>query len=170
VVRLRPFREADVPAVVAACGDPEIPRFTRVPSPYGETEARVFLASAEEQRRRGVGIALAIVPHDSDRLLGATGLRAVDWENSRAEIGYWVVAAERRRGVASRALRLLAEWALLRLGLARIEALAHVDNVASHAVAERGGFVREGVLRSYSEIKGSRWDQVMYSLVREDLR
>ena len=39
-VRLRLIAEADLPVIVAACQDPEIPRWTRVPDPYGESEAR----------------------------------------------------------------------------------------------------------------------------------
>jgi RimJ/RimL family protein N-acetyltransferase len=152
-----------------ACRDPEIARFTQVPYSYGENDARVFLASAEEQRRQGTGLALAVSPADSEGLLGAIGLRAVDRENGRAEVGYWVGREQRRRGIARRALRLVADWALTQGGLARVAAHAHVENVASHRVAERAGFVREGVLRSYSEIKGERWDQVVLSRVRADL-
>jgi hypothetical protein len=46
-ILLRPFTEDDVPAIVAACQDPEIPRWTRVPSPYTEADARAFVAGSE---------------------------------------------------------------------------------------------------------------------------
>jgi len=49
VVRLRLHADSDVPAIVAACQDPEIPRWTRVPEPYGEADARGWL----EQESRG---------------------------------------------------------------------------------------------------------------------
>jgi RimJ/RimL family protein N-acetyltransferase len=64
---------------------------------------------------------------------------------------------------------LLARWALTEKELARFQLRADVENEASQRVAERAGFVREGVLRSSLELKGERRDVVMYSLVREDL-
>jgi RimJ/RimL family protein N-acetyltransferase len=64
VVRLRLMAEADVGAIVAACQDPEIPRWTRVPEPYGAVgighvdpqEGRCELGywMARESRERGL--------------------------------------------------------------------------------------------------------------------
>ena len=48
IIALRPITEDDIPAVVAACQDPEIPRWTRVPSPYAEADARGFLSRASD--------------------------------------------------------------------------------------------------------------------------
>ena len=49
VVRLRLMADADVPAVVEAVQDPEIPRCTTVPSPYGEDEARQWQRAVEHR-------------------------------------------------------------------------------------------------------------------------
>ena len=40
---LRPWRDSDIPALVHACQDPEIVRWTRVPPRYGQSEARAYL-------------------------------------------------------------------------------------------------------------------------------
>ena len=56
------------------------------------------------------------------------------------EIGYWVAARARRKGVASRAVLLLKEFGVNELGLTRIELLVHEDNVPSKKTAERAGF------------------------------
>jgi hypothetical protein len=37
-----------VPAITVACQDPEIPRWTQVPSPYTEQDAVTFLRAAPE--------------------------------------------------------------------------------------------------------------------------
>jgi RimJ/RimL family protein N-acetyltransferase len=71
--------------------------------------------------------------------------------------------------VATRALRLVSVWALDELGLQRISLLAEPENVPSQRVAEKAGFRREGVLRSFRELKGARRDYVMYSLLPGDL-
>jgi RimJ/RimL family protein N-acetyltransferase len=44
-----------------------------------------------------------------------------------------------------------------------------VENDASQRVAERAGFTREGVLRSYREQKGRRYDHAVFSLLRSEL-
>jgi RimJ/RimL family protein N-acetyltransferase len=51
----------------------------------------------------------------------------------------------------------------------RLQLFAETDNVASQHVAERAGYRREGLLRSYSEIGGRRCDSVVYSLLPPDI-
>jgi RimJ/RimL family protein N-acetyltransferase len=166
---LRPWDRGDVPAVAAACRDPEIPRWTAVPPDYTERHARDFIGGTAADLQAGRELALAVVDAAGGSLLGAVGLASFDWADGKAEIGYWVAADARRRGIASRATRLLAEWALTRLGLDRIELLAHPDNEASQRVAERAGFTREGTLRRYRRRHGVREDLVMFSLLAEEL-
>ena len=104
-----------------------------------------------------------------DRLLGALGISNFDWTDLTAEIGYWMAADARGRGIGTRATRMLAEWALMSLGLERLELLAHPDNEASQRLAERAGFTREGTLRRYRRRHGVREDLVMFSMLAEDL-
>ena len=146
---LRPPTEEDVPGLTEALQDPEIPRWTRVPSPYTEEDARAWLAST------------------GGELLGGVGLRAP--EDGIAEIGYWVRREARGRGVAPRAVRLVSEWGLRERGFARISLMTEPENAASQRVAEKAGYRREGLLRSWMELKGTRRDYVMFSLVPEDL-
>ena len=98
---------------------------------------------------------------------GGIGARA--YGPSIVEIGYWVKAGARGRGVATRALALLARWAFDELGAARVELRAEPDNVGSQRVAEKAGFTREGVLRSVLDFKGRRRDAVMFSLLPGDI-
>jgi RimJ/RimL family protein N-acetyltransferase len=158
---LRPFTEEDVPAIVAACQDSDIPRWTRVPAPYTDQDARAFIANAS------LG-AFAIVHRESGELVGSIGL--VELGGDVGEIGYWMKREARGQGVATRALRLIVRWAARERGIARIQLTTEPDNVASQRVAEKAGFQREGLLRSWMEIKGRRRDVLMYSLLPEDLR
>ena len=160
VVRLRRFEKSDVPAIVAACQDPEIPRWTAVPSPYTDADALEWLESDEEET-------FAILDSVSDDLLGSIGVRSLD--GGEAEVGYWVKREARGRGVATRALALVSRWVLVERGIGRLRLRAEPGNVASQRVAEKAGFVKEGVQRSALEMKGERRDVVVYSLVRENL-
>jgi RimJ/RimL family protein N-acetyltransferase len=164
-IALRRWEWDDAPVIIAACQDPEIPRWTEIPSPYTEREAHEFLARLEPDRRAGRAIGLAVAAAKDGGVLGACGLQRFDWGEGRAEIGYWVAREARERSVGTRAARLLSEWALRQLALDRIELLANPGNVASQKLAEDAGFTREGLLRSYRR----REDFVMFSLLESDL-
>jgi RimJ/RimL family protein N-acetyltransferase len=167
-IALRPWGRDDVDAMTAACQDPEIPRWTVVPKHYTDRHARDFINGTAADLAAGRELAMAVVDRD-DRVLGAVGITNFDWADQRCEIGYWVVAEERGRGIGARAARLLASWAIGTLGMERVELLAHPENAASQRVAERAGFTREGTLRRYRARHGVREDLVMFSLLREDL-
>ena len=167
-ITLRAWTLDDVPALTRACQDPEIPRWTVVPSPYLERHARDFIAGCAADRTAGRELALAIVDRDDD-ILGAIGVGRFDWDDRKGEIGYWIAREARRRAVGVRATRLLAHWALTELGLERLELLANPANGASQRLAERAGFTREGLLRRYRRRRGEREDLVMFSLLAEDL-
>lgn len=159
---LRAFTEADVPAIVEACRDPEIPRWTRVPDDYTEEHARDFIAQTSESAG-----SFAITDRGTGEFLGAIGARALDMRV--VDIGYWVAPWARGHGVATRALRLVARFAVHELGAGRVQLTTEPGNIASQRVAEKAGFRREGVLRSLLEIKGRRRDCVIFSLLPADL-
>jgi RimJ/RimL family protein N-acetyltransferase len=153
-VTVRGLRETDIPAIVAACQDPEIPRWTRVPSPYTREDAKRFLAIAAAEAAAGEGIALALADA-GDRLVGTIGLMELDGRGS-GEIGYWTAAEARGRGLTTRAVVLLRDWAHDALGLTTIEILSHRDNRPSQVVAERAGFVDTGEVRTVPRMPPGR--------------
>ena len=164
VITLRPFRLEDAAAVAAACRDPDIPRFTHVPENYGESDARAFIAGSMNPEREERSFAIV---DERDQLLGAIGFRTP--HPGTGEIGYWLGAESRGRGAATRAVRLICEWAFEELGLVRMQLLTHPENAPSQKLAERCGFRREGVLRAWVDMKEGRVDLVMYSLLPGEL-
>ncbi len=155
-VTVRALRESDIPDVVAACQDPEIPRWTRVPSPYTREDAERFLAIVAAESAAGQGIALAVADA-GDRLVGTIGLMELDSRGS-GEIGYWTAAKARGRGITTRAVVLLRDWAHAALGLSELEILSHRDNRPSQVVAERAGFADTGEIRSIPRMPEGRRD------------
>jgi RimJ/RimL family protein N-acetyltransferase len=169
-ITLRLHAESDIPAIVAACRDPEIARWTRVPSAYGEPEARAWLEQEDQGRGRGELLGLLVVGPGDGPLLGSVGIVHIDHTERRCELGYWTTSEHRGHGVATRAVRLLSRWTFDNLPVDRIEIHAEPDNAASRRVAEGAGFAFEGVLRSYFVNKGVRRDAASYSLLRGELR
>lgn len=140
-VRLRPWRDDDAAALAAAWRDDEIRRWTAVPQIGGDADAhaRRWIAGAELRRAQGIALDLVVSPPaPSDEVLGEVGVVTLAGGPQRAEMGWWVAPAHRRRGIATRAVRLFAQWCRDELGL---ELFAEVDpdNPASIWVAEAAG-------------------------------
>ena len=167
-VSLRPWLERDVEAILSACSDHEIAWWLdQVPQPYGEADARTYIAMTRRGWKDGTHAAFAVTDAEAGDVLGSVGLHWLDADEGVAEVGYWVRAEARGRGVATRATMLIARWAIDVCGMQRVQLRADAKNVASQRVAERAGFEREGVLRSvrYNSRQQRRVDFVMYSLL-----
>jgi len=168
---LRAWRDSDLQPLVTACQDPEISRWTRVPFPYGPSDARNYLLQRHDALHAGASAPFAIVlAGDRDHLLGSISLMRFSWKNARAEVGYWLAQDARGEGHTTRAVRLITAWGFVHLGLLRIDLVAATGNPASQRVAERCGFTSEAVLRSYMVSKTGRDDMVMFGLLASDVR
>ena len=168
-IRLRPWSEDDLAWQVEMYeGDTELERWLDSPIPHTYEEARERLSEDEQRRRDGEAIFFAIEDTNGD-LRGEAQLINLNKKTASGGVGYWVATPARNRGVATAAVKLLSAWAFEALGLKRIELWTVPGNVASERVAERAGFKREGVLRSYAEIRGRRTDAVMHSLLPDDI-
>ncbi len=163
VVRLRPWLPEDLAAVVRMASDPESVRRTRIPEPYTTDSSRSFLALTTPELTDGREAGLAVC-EGSGTPLGSLGVRPA-LADGRCELGYLLAAAGRGRGLMTRAVMLVTEWLLGPGGFHRVGIHVASDNPASARVAERAGFAREGVLRSYHELKGVRQDLVSFSRV-----
>ncbi|HVM56737.1 MAG TPA: GNAT family N-acetyltransferase [Gaiellaceae bacterium] len=165
---LRSWTQADAPAL-AACidGDDEITRWLdQIPQPYTVEHALAYIGGTTGNDRE---TRFAITDAADGRLLGSVG---ATWNEARdvAEVGYWLRADARGRGVTTAAVRLVTAWAL-GAGAARVQLRAAVDNDASRRVAEKAGFRLEGVHRSayWNARLGRRVDWAMYSLLPGEL-
>jgi RimJ/RimL family protein N-acetyltransferase len=168
---LRPWADDDVPALVAACNDPEIARWIPViPSPYTEDDARAFIGGQSRADPEYTVPEHSFAMTVDGMLAGAIGM-SINSMNYRGRIGYWVAASVRGSGVCTRALRVLSRWALDELELQRLDLITDPENVASQRVAEKVGFQREGVLRAHLRHPDGRIrDSVMFSLLPGELR
>jgi RimJ/RimL family protein N-acetyltransferase len=96
-------------------------------------------------------------------------VKRTDWRARTTEIGYWVAPWGRNLGLATEATAAIARWVLVDCGFERLELRAATGNIASQRVAEKAGFVREGVARNAGITHGGRVDLVVFSLTRADL-
>jgi RimJ/RimL family protein N-acetyltransferase len=168
---LRGFTADDAAALGPALRDPDVSHFA-----YGDkmawTDDQVLGFVCEKLPgflAADSAVMLGVFDRGSGALLGSTLLWRVDFELGQAELGFWLVAAARGRGVADRAIARTCRWAFDEYGLERIEARADVDNSHSQITLARVGFVREGTLRGVDPRGDQRADMVQWSLLPHDL-
>jgi RimJ/RimL family protein N-acetyltransferase len=138
-VTLREWQSDDLDDLVELLDEPDIARWTPMPSPFDVAAGIAYLKRAHQGRISGQRIQLAITS-DGDRPLGEVLLFGVDAGRKEAELGYLVGAHHRRRGLAARSLSLLSGYARSTLGLSRLLLRIDPANTASCAVAQRCGY------------------------------
>lgn len=138
LVGLRSFSANDVDAIASACNDPDITRWTSIPSPYTIEFAQLFVTLTDTWRHDGTAFHFAVVDACDGSFLGSVGLDSV--KHPPALVGYWVAPWARRRGAATRALRLMTTWAFDTLPLGSIDLLTKVGNEVSERVAVGAGY------------------------------
>jgi RimJ/RimL family protein N-acetyltransferase len=108
----------------------------------------------------------------SGRMIGNSGFHRIDWNVPRFEIGYWCRSSETGKGYVTEVVQALTKVAFETLNAARVEIRCDDLNVKSAAVAERCGFVIEGVLKNNERNpKGELRSTRIYGLTRlEDLK
>jgi ribosomal-protein-alanine N-acetyltransferase len=165
LVPLTGVHERDVEALVQ---DEDVRTYTRVPSEPPAGFAASWIGRYEEGWREGSRAGFAIETHEGE-FLGLGMFVRLESEGRQGEIGYVTGEAARGRGVATRTLRLLTDWGFSQLGLERIELWIDTTNTGSERVAERAGYVREGVLRSYWFKEDIRRDFGIWSRLRNEV-
>jgi len=169
LITLRPLEERDIESIYEACQDPLIPRFTTVPSPYTKTHAQFFVQEQEPARFAAKSeLVFAITEgHEADeKFCGVISFHSVSLGNHAAELGYWIAAPARGKGIGSTTAKMITEYGFQTMGFKRIEALVDVDNEASKALLRSAGYKLEGIMRQkVTRDDGSQIDMALFSKV-----
>lgn len=176
---LRPFEEADIPALTEMMADDQIAAWTSLPTPYTEADAREFVSRrAPAVRTEGRGIVLAVTEFLTQRLVGVVELQHTDWRVLGAQARYITASWARGEGYASESVLAVAQWLFQDQKFERLELRTAADNTAAQQVAQKLGCISEGVLRNAwivrSRTEDGGWaeirtDLIVWSLLPEDL-
>jgi RimJ/RimL family protein N-acetyltransferase len=156
VPRLRPWSpERDAAAVLAAF-EASADLHRQAPPIRSLADARDHLATIADE---------ALVIDVDGTAVGCVMASSRDARHGTAWLSYWLAPAARGQGLAARALDTLSRE-LFADGLHRLELGARVDNPASIAVAERAGYLREGVERERLRYRDAQGRDERFDVVR----
>lgn len=102
------------------------------------------------------------------RVIGGAGLHDCDARVRSASVGYWIAKDFESRGIMRQCLSRLVDFAFDSWGLQRLELRCAKGNVRSAALAQRLGFVQEGMLRRAYSRQGAAEDLLVMGLLREE--
>ena len=165
---LREWVQTDEAALWPIHSDSRVMRYmTGQPSTLGENRITLqnWCASAQKQPRTAYN--LAVVRQVDEQLLGRCGLY-LNADPRIAHLGYHLDANEWGKGYTTEAAHALLQLGFTHLGLNRIYAECHPDNVASSRVMVKLGLRYEGCLRQSHWANDTWWDKVVYALLAQD--
>ena len=168
LITLRKPEERDIIPLFEGVQDPIIPKFTRIPANYQMANAEHYV---RERSPNGFTMRaeLQLALEYDGEFVGALSFHTLNLEEAKAEIGYWVTAGVRGKGIATQATKLLTEYGFETIGFHRIEALVVESNKASLKVLSNAGYQQEGVLRDKSfQDDGTRENMIMFAAIRTD--
>ena len=160
---LRPWTLGDLDFVLAAARDPQISRFSSVGLATNALEARRWISSRASSDR------MDWVIDGSGDPIGRVSLAYINPEDGVAEIGYWVLPAHRRRGVATTAVAAVEQHAYGSMRLRRLVIRHELENSASCALASSRGYQAEGTQRAVFVRRGEPRDLHVHALLDTDL-
>ncbi len=166
---LRRFAETDIPAIVELAGEREIAATTlRIPHPYTEKDARLWLDAQAGQLERDEAVHWAVTLRDGGGLVGAVGLMGISLEHGHAEMGFWIGRPFWNRGYGTEAAGAALDFAFDDLELGRVHAHHFAGNEGSGIILRKIGMRHEGTLRRHIRKWDRRHDVETYGILRDE--
>ncbi len=169
---MRPFRRRDAAAIHEAviASLEELQQWLPWASPdYSKIVSQQFVRDSIGAWNSGRAYDFTVRRiNNPQRHIGNVSVWHLSRQNSVGEIGYWVRSDEARQGICTEAAAHILQIGFEELGLHRITLRTAAGNRASERVAEKLGFLREGLLRNEVKI-GNHWvDHAIWGLLVEE--
>lgn len=168
LIKLREYREADIPHAQTFINDPDI-KFNMTPGvPWPLT------LKDEQQFIHGItsgqdNYCFAIETLDTGAYIGGCGINWLDWKNSRAMIGIFIGPAEfQGRGYGTDAMHVLISFIFNEMNIRKIKLLVYAFNERAVKCYQKCGFVVEGIKKAEVFKQGAYHDEIEMALFRED--
>jgi len=146
--------------------DPYVPATGSLPAHADAEAARAWVRRQQRRHREGTGFSFTIARAGTGQGIGHCGLWLREASTGRASAGYAIVPSARGRGLGGQALTALTAFAWTLPHLFRVDLSIEPWNHASIRIAERCGYVFEGLIPRHQEIDGIWADMALYAATR----
>lgn len=152
---LRQIVAEDIHEIYQGLSHPDVIKYYGVSyNSLADTKAQMkWFADLEAE---GTGIWWAIVNKENMAFYGAIGFNNLSTVHQKAEIGFWLLPAYWGKGIMSKAIARVCDYAFNKLNLHRIEALVETENGNSKNLLKKSNFNYEGTFVDY-EIKNGNF-------------
>lgn len=104
----------------------------------------------------------------NNNVVGVIGINKISHELKKTNLGYWLSADYRGKGIVTRSTQAMVDYTFNDLGMTKVEIKSAVANKASRAVAERLGFTLEGIITQSERVNDVILDHAVYGLRHSD--
>ncbi|MGN0429669.1 MAG: GNAT family N-acetyltransferase [Acetatifactor sp.] len=155
-VFLRPIQSEDVESLLDIYGDESVYRYRPgMPRKTLPLIQKLLKRMQREEEERKAFYYAVCEKKEGNAVVGIVEIFNVDGRTEQVEIGYTIAPNRQGRGLASEAIGVLTDYLICQVGLNRVRAMVHVDNIASQKALLKNGFQKEG-----TERQGEFWQGV----------
>ena len=166
-ISLIPHNSEYIDLYIKWFNDPKVRKYAREIIPIRVEDAKKWFEESERGVPNYIGF---VIWHKKDKKpIGTIGLGLINWVDGWANLGasigepaYW------NKNITTEAAELIIEYAFNELNLSKLQACAAVENIGSWSVAEKLGFIFEGIGKQDMYVDGKYLDEKRYCLLKED--
>ena len=104
-----------------------------------------------------------------NQFVGLIGFKCTDKQNKKTEIGYWLSENFQGKGIMTKSVKRLCDFAFDELCMNRIQIKCAVENEKSKAIPKRLEFIFEGIERDGELLSGNIFTDIeVYSKLKKD--
>ena len=168
-VTLREVREGDASALLAMLTTEEVAEFIS-PLPRTVDGFVGFIEEARHDRERGHSFCFGVVPEGYDDAMGLFQVRQLEPGFGSAEWGFALGSPFWGTGIFMNGARAVIDFSFGVVGVYRLEARSIASNARGNAALRKIGALQEGILRRSFQRNGRAFDQILWSILKDDWR
>ena len=166
-VTLRELRESDAQALLVMLTSDEVAEFVS-PLPRTVEGFQAFISEVQHERLAGNSFCYGIVPDGYDDAMGLFQVRQLEPGFGSAEWGFALGSPFWGSGAFLDGARAVIDFSFNVVGVHRLEARSIASNGRGNAALRKVGAMQEGILRRSFQRNGRFFDQVLWSILKDD--
>ena len=168
-VTLREVRDSDAQALLVMLSADEVAEFVS-PLPRTVEGFTAFIAEARLDRSIGRSFCFGVVPNGYEDAMGLFQVRELEPGFGCGEWGFAIGSAFWGSGIFVEAAKTIIDFSFGVVGVHRLEARSIMSNSRGNAALRKVGAQQEGILRRSFQRQGRYFDQLLWSILKEDWR